>query len=227
MTPPSRASEPPVPRPGVHYYIGIALLTLIALCFVLTGVAGAAEPEAQWLKLESAAELKSKALESQKSAKERLESRKTLVESVESKIREAVTSWTEAAKESTTPAEKYHNHSLELESEARLAASESEYEYIREQLSNQTSEVYTLESGVDELESKVLRLKNETKGLSVVCREGCSTGSSEVQVSNFNSEAQTDLSEMKESLETVGWCVIGTLIACMLSFFMFSLIRPR
>ena len=52
-------------------------------------------------------------------------------------------------------------------------------------------------------------------------------GGGSTEVTSFGSSAQTNLSEFQEHLETVGWCVIGTLIAMAIALFTLLLLRPK
>lgn len=50
-------------------------------------------------------------------------------------------------------------------------------------------------------------------------------GMGAVKLTSFSSEAQETLSELKESMETVGWCIIGTMLALSLGFWVTKLLK--
>lgn len=83
-----------------------------------------------------------------------------------------------------------------------------------------------IESLQTALESKGF---SEGKPLFVTGSSGGSGGGSggSMELSSFGTSAQGNLSELKGDLETVGWCLIGTLLALSLAVFTFMLIRGR
>lgn len=50
---------------------------------------------------------------------------------------------------------------------------------------------------------------------------------SKVEVADFTSGAQTDLGEFQQHVETVGYFIIGTILAAMVTIFAFMLLRPK
>lgn len=47
------------------------------------------------------------------------------------------------------------------------------------------------------------------------------------ELTAFTSEAKAELSEFKQGVETIGWCIVGTIIAAMVAWFTFSILRSR
>lgn len=87
---------------------------------------------------------------------------------------------------------------------------------------------------IEAITAEVKALKSFVEGgIKVTCTSGCTGGgggeeiSGSVNVSAFNSTAKAELSELKEDMETVGWCVIGTLIAITVTGFVVILLRTR
>jgi hypothetical protein len=52
-------------------------------------------------------------------------------------------------------------------------------------------------------------------------------GEGETKVASFGTAAEVTLSEFKESVETVGWCIIGTMLALSLGFWVMKLFNVR
>lgn len=50
-------------------------------------------------------------------------------------------------------------------------------------------------------------------------------GEGETKVASFGTTAEATLSEFKESMETVGWCIIGTMLALALGFWLMKTFR--
>ena len=44
---------------------------------------------------------------------------------------------------------------------------------------------------------------------------------------SFSEAAQSNLSEMKESMETIGWCIIGTILALALFFMVYTVLKAE
>lgn len=98
--------------------------------------------------------------------------------------------------------------------EAEVEANQGTRRYYEGQEYSEKARIDIITGEIDEKEALIAAAKS-TEGVSA-----------KVEVGNFTSEAQTDLSEMKESLETVGWCIIGTILACAVAFFAYHIIRP-
>jgi hypothetical protein len=52
-------------------------------------------------------------------------------------------------------------------------------------------------------------------------------GLSSVKLTSFSTEAQETLSELKESMEAIGWCIIGTMLALALGFWVMKVLRTQ
>ena len=52
-------------------------------------------------------------------------------------------------------------------------------------------------------------------------------GSGGMEDVSFSEAAQSNLSEMKESMETIGWCIIGTILALALFFMVYVILKAE
>lgn len=63
------------------------------------------------------------------------------------------------------------------------------------------------------------------EGMKGISGEG-EGGGGKVELVSFGGEAQSTLSEMKDTDELLGWCVIGTLLALALGFMVYKILGP-
>lgn len=58
-------------------------------------------------------------------------------------------------------------------------------------------------------------------------KEGAAGGAGETKLTSFGPEAEVTLSEMKESMELVGYLVVGTMLGLTLSFYLYRILRAE
>lgn len=124
-------------------------------------------------------------------------------------------------------------------SQARQEEQKSSEESLRTEVKSVSSDTSALKAELESVKTELVNLKKveesvnenvtgigaETKPLYV--RTPPTEPASKVEVADFTAGAQTDLSEMQTNVETVGFFVIGTMIAAMLSAFLYMILRPK
>jgi hypothetical protein len=85
---------------------------------------------------------------------------------------------------------------------------------------------------IEAITAEVKALKGSVEaGVNVTCTSGCTGGGGggggEVEVTSFKSGANKELSELRETTEVVGFCIVGTLLAISLSGFVVLMLRTR
>jgi hypothetical protein len=132
-----------------------------------------------------------------------------------SKLEASATSWTERSAKGPAP--------------FLALGEEKEIPTTTELAEKSLKAVEAITTEVKSLKSEVTALKTVLEGtIKVNCTTGCTGGGGggggEV---TFSPAAQTNLSELKEGEETVGWCIIGTLLALAIAAFTFGILRAR
>lgn len=100
----------------------------------------------------------------------------------------------------------------------------TEIKVVKEEVSATKVELEHVKKVIESVDSHIVELGIETKPLYTT--SSSSSPTSKVEVADFNSGAQTDLSEMQQNIETMGWCIIGTMVAMMICAFMFLILKP-
>lgn len=90
----------------------------------------------------------------------------------------------------------------------------------------------TTEGSVKELDPKIEAISTAISSLGIEAKpiytaSPSSTPASTVDVADFSTGAQTDLSEMQQNVETVGWFIIGTILAMAVSWMAYMILRAR
>lgn len=87
--------------------------------------------------------------------------------------------------------------------------------------------LFELKGKIEKLETKLGECGYTESKPCFTSSTGGGGGGGEVTISEFKSKANGELSELKQGIETVGWCIVGTIIAAMVSWFAFSILRAR
>lgn len=206
VSPPTRACEPPVPQPGVRYFLG--LFTVICVLFTVnTGVSfgsslGFPRPE----KISEHTTL--------------CNTRPAVVTESEANNLEQWSYWGNVQRADLCNLIVQQRE--ELKSELESAA--KEYKEIKEEIKKGNEELGNIKKQLETVVSSVKSLGSESSPLYTT--SSSSSPSSKVEVASFTGGATEDLSQIKVSMETVGWCLIGTIIAAMVSVFAYMIIKP-
>lgn len=114
----------------------------------------------------------------------------------------------------------------------RLEKADTELATTVTDLASEITKLTSINTNTEDTKTNVTSLQTalESKGFTEghpLFVSGAGGGGGGTEVTAFGTSAQSTLSEFKEQVETVGWCVIGTMLGISVAIFAFVLLRTR